>query len=268
MIISASRRTDLPAFHAAQFASDLKNGFTQAINPFRPSLIKKVSLNPADVDAIFFWTRNPAPMLPYLPMLKDKSIPAFFLVTITGYPGFFEPGAPKIHEIENSLALLAASLGREQISWRYDPIIFSPTSHLDFHLENFSRLLPLIAPFVSRIIFALFHPYRRALIRLHRAGIEPRTPSIAELSLLGSSLAAAAETYHLPLQSCALPPKMTLGGIPAGKCIDETLLKSAGRIPLPYKKDPGQRKNCLCHAAVDIGSYRTCAHGCLYCYAN
>ncbi len=38
------------------------------------------------------------------------------------------------------------------------------------------------------------------------------------------------------------------------------------RLDVPKKK--GARGECNCLLGADIGAYNTCAHGCLYCYAN
>lgn len=267
MIISASRRTDLPAFGAAEFAADFRRGFTLVGNPFRPKLVRQVSLLPDEIEAVFFWTRNPEPLLPFLPEMQALGLPVFFLYTLTGYGAALEPRAPASAISLERLARLAGLLGRERISWRYDPIILTESTPLSFHLANFSRLLELVAPHVSRIIVSLFQPYTRALARLKRAGFIPETPGAGQLEELGRGLVKAAGAYHLPLQACALPPELSLPGIEAGKCLDPGLLAATGRPGPGYRKDPGQRRDCLCQQAVDIGRYHTCGHGCLYCYA-
>ncbi len=267
MIISASRRTDLPAFLAAEFTADFRRGFTLVGNPFRPSRVRQVSLLPEEIEAFFFWTRNPEPLLPFLPELQAADLPVFFLFTLTGYGAKLEPQAPATGISLERLARLADLLGRDRISWRYDPIILTESTPLSFHLDNFSRLLDLAAPHVSRVIVSLFQPYSRPLARLKRAGFFPETPGTGQLIELGQGLAAAAAARSLPIQACALPPELSLPGIKAGKCLDPALSVASGRPGPDYRKDPGQRRDCLCHRSVDIGRYHTCGHGCLYCYA-
>ena len=63
MIISASRRTDIPAFFAGWFMEKIRSGAVQVSNPFNPRQIRTVSLRPEDVDGIVFWSKNPAPFL-------------------------------------------------------------------------------------------------------------------------------------------------------------------------------------------------------------
>ncbi|HPH42927.1 MAG TPA: DUF1848 family protein [Candidatus Aminicenantes bacterium] len=64
MIISASRRTDVPAFFAREFMDGVRAGFLNVPHPRNPRLVSRVELSPSGVEAIVFWTRDARPLLP------------------------------------------------------------------------------------------------------------------------------------------------------------------------------------------------------------
>jgi hypothetical protein len=267
MIVSVSRRSDIPAFHGAWFMERWRRGEVAVRNPFRPDRPKTVSLKKKDVDAFVFWSRDPRPFLAHLPEIDRNGCPYYFLITATGYPRPLEPFVPAIGEAIDFFRELAARCGRRRVIWRYDPVLFSEQTHFDFHERNFSRLAGSLAPFTARVIVSFFDPYPKVLRRLRQPGIEPAraagTPG-QQLDLL-ARFAATAAGLGLEIQSCA--EAALTAGVRPGKCIDDSLLNEIFGLEIPYRKDPAQRKLCLCQQSVDIGSYGTCGHGCLYCYA-
>ena len=60
-IISASRRSDIPAFYSRWLLRRLEEGYCEWIHPFTGKT-GRVSLLPEDCLALVFWTRNPAPL--------------------------------------------------------------------------------------------------------------------------------------------------------------------------------------------------------------
>jgi len=277
MIISVSRRGDIPAFGADWFMEKLRAGEVAVPNPFRPGRERQVCLSREAVDALVFWSREPQPLLRHLAEIERRGYPFYFLITLTGYPRFLEPAAPAAAEALRSLGELTRRIGRRRLVWRYDPVIFTPVTNLRFHADNFSRLAELLAPVASRVIVSFFDPYPKVVRRLRRTGIDPSAAAGSpeqQLELL-ERFAAAALRSGLEIQSCAEP---ALGAtappganarplVGPGKCVDEELLNEVFGLKLAYRKDPSQRRLCLCQQSVDIGSYGTCRHGCLYCYA-
>lgn len=268
MIVSVSRRCDIPAFAGAWFMEQWRRGEVTVRNPFRPAQARAVSLKKEDVDALVFWSRDPRPFMGYLPEIERGGYPYYFLITVTGYPRGLEPQAPAAAEAVRFFGELAARIGRRRVVWRYDPVLFTPATDEDFHDKNFSRLAGLLAPFASRVIVSFFDPYPKVLRRLRQAGIDggkaAGTPG--QQGRLLASFAAVASRLGLDIQSCA--ESAAAAGVNPGKCVDEGLLHELFGLDLAYQKDPGQRKLCLCQRSVDIGSYGTCRHGCLYCYAR
>ncbi len=246
----------------------LRAGELEVRNPFRPGEARRVSLRRRDVDAIVFWSRNARPFLRHLDEIDRGGYPYCFLVTVTGYPRILEPGVPDAGGAAAFVRELAARIGRRRVIWRYDPVIFLPGMGVRFHAANFARLAALLAPRVSRVIVSFFDPYASALRRLRKAGIDASgaggTPE-QQAGLLERFVASAA-AEGLEIQGCAEPALRA--AVPAGKCIDDRLLNEVFGLNLSYRKDAGQRKDCLCQQSVDIGAYGECGHGCLYCYAG
>ena len=71
MIISASRRTDIPSFYSEWMLNRLKEEYVLVRNPMNIHQVSKIDLSPSVVDALVFWTKNPTPMLQHLDELKD-----------------------------------------------------------------------------------------------------------------------------------------------------------------------------------------------------
>lgn len=278
MVISASRRCDIPAFGAEWFSQQLSRGEAEVASPWRAGRTRRVSLRRDDVDAFVFWTRDPRPFRRCLTALDAGGYPYVFLITLTGYPRVLEPLVPSAAEALRFFEELAGRIGRRRIAWRYDPLIFTPATGPAFHERNFAHLADRLAPFVSRAIVSFFDPYPKALRRLRQAGVDPAAVpgSPRQRAELLAFMAGVAGRLGLEIQTCAEPDPA--GGPPAGacpppavaagKCIDTELLNDLFGLQLTYRKDPAQRPLCRCQLSVDIGSYGSCRHGCLYCYAR
>ena len=71
MILSVSRRTDIPNYYSEWFINRMKEGFLYVRNPMNIHQVSKIMLSPDIVDCIVFWTKNPKPMLDKLDALKE-----------------------------------------------------------------------------------------------------------------------------------------------------------------------------------------------------
>lgn len=273
MIISASRRTDIPAFYADWFMNRIRAGFCQVSNPFHPSQVAQVSLRSEDVEVIVFWTRYPLPLLPHLAELDALRYRYYFQCTLTGYPRLLEPRLPPRQKLLQALWELAGCIGPDRIIWRYDPILLSMATDITFHRRNFAELAEALAGATRRVVISLFDPYRGAMRRLHKLAetglrvevVAEITPALADLLC---NLAEEAHAHGMEIAACAEPWDLTPYGIASGKCIDDTLIARLFGIDVTHKKDPSQRPACGCVRSKDIGAYNTCRFGCLYCYAS
>ena len=139
MIISASRRTDIPAFYSEWMLHRLKAGYCTVANPFNRNQVSRISLRPEDVDAIVFWTRNPRPLMRYIPELDSQGYRYYFQFTILGYPREIDPKSPTAAAAVQTFHELSERLGPTRVIWRYDPIVFTGLTPPAFHRENFQR---------------------------------------------------------------------------------------------------------------------------------
>lgn len=271
MIISASRRTDIPAFYAEWMVFRLKEGYCTVPNPFNRNQVACVSLAPEDVDAVVFWTRNPRPLMPYLEELDSRGYRYYFQFTILGYPREIDPRSPAAATAVEAFCDLAARLGPWRVVWRYDPIVFSGITPPAFHQENFQRLAESLRGRTRRVVVSIVDRYRKIESRLKQ--LEGTQAAVCDCEAedfapLMRRLAAKAGENGMEIVSCAEEIDLRPFGILPGKCVDDRVIAEALGIEVPGTKDPTQRKACGCVVSRDIGMYESCVFGCRYCYAT
>jgi DNA repair photolyase len=270
MIISASRRTDIPAFYAQWMINRIRAGFCTVPNPFNRRQVSRISLLPEDVDVIVFWTRNPAPLLPHLAELQ-RLHNFYFQFTLLGYPREIDPHSPSVPAAVAVFKELSERIGPDRVIWRYDPVVFTSLTDANFHRQNYRQLAGMLKQFTTRSIVSLMDRYRKAERRLKSldttlAAVESWTEE--EVKSLLRHLANAARDNGMEIFSCAEEMDLTTCGIEPGKCIDDGLIAREFQTLVKSKKDPGQRDACGCVVSRDIGSYDSCLFGCQYCYAT
>lgn len=265
MIISASRRTDIPALYGRWFANRLRAGFCTVPNPFNPNQVSTISLARLDVNAFVFWTKNPAPFRNHLPAIEDHGAPFYLQFTLNAYPKEVEPGLPGPDRLVASFLEFARLIGPERMVWRYDPILFGPGLDATWHIKNFTRLAEAMAGSFRKCVVSLFDQYakvRKKTVEFHG----DRDSDQARLVL--SAIGTTAARLGFPVFSCAEARDFAEYGIRPGKCIDDDLLRDVFGLEGPFARDTGQREHCGCVKSRDIGMYDTCTAGCVYCYAN
>jgi hypothetical protein len=270
-VISASRRCDLPAFYPRWFVERLRAGFADVINPFNPAQLSRIDLRPDSAKVFVFWTRNPAPLLPYLGELDARGQGYYFLHTLLDYPRELEPHAPRPPRAVDGFRRLADTVGPDKAVWRYDPIVLSPRTGVDFHLRAFERLARALAGSTRRVTVSLVTSYRKTAGRLSAlagAGLAPYAPSEAELARLLTGLSGLATACGLEITACAPQTDLARYGLAPGACIDPVLIERLFGLDVPPGKDASQRPACGCAGSRDIGAYDACLFGCLYCYAT
>ncbi len=268
MIVSASYRTDIPAFYGEWFRKRLAAGFCRVVNPYSGQ-VHEIALNREAVDGFVFWTRNPAPFRAALVEAAGQGFPFVVQMTVTGYPRELEASVHKPERAIEWFGELARCYGPEVGVWRYDPLLVTSLTPPDWHRRNFSRLARAISGKVDEVVFSFAQIYAKTRRNLSRAaghhGFTWNDPARAEKRALLADLAGIAADLGLKPTLCAQPDLLSPGLQPA-RCIDaERLSKIAGR-PLGARTK-GNRPGCLCAESRDIGAYDSCPHGCVYCYA-
>ena len=273
MIVSASRRTDIPALYPEWLINRIRAGFCLVPNPYSPRQISRLDLTPREVEAIVFWSKNPAPMLRFLPELETAGHRFYFQFTLNAYPRILEPGIPPLEERIATFRKLAKMIGPQRIVWRYDPIIISNITDWKFHARTFAQLCSQLGSSTRRVMISLLDMYAktdRRLNALRESGVEVirDIDERRESEDLLRIIARTAHSRRLEIFSCAERKDFSAVGIPPGRCIDGELIERLWGIHRNWIKDAGQREPCCCVESRDIGVNNTCTHNCPYCYAT
>jgi len=264
MIISASRRTDIPAFYSDWLKNRIKEGFVCVRNPLNPKQISRISLHPNAVDGIVLWTKDPAPIIDCIEILKP--FPYYFQFTLNPYGRDIEPGLPSKEKLTDVFKRLSDIVGPERVLWRYDPIIISSKYTVNYHIEHFYYLSGILSGYTDVCTFSFLDIYRNTLS--HMKMIEPDIITPQVMNKLASAFSVIAKGRRIRLQTCAEDIDLEKYGISHGRCIDDRLFERITGDKYRYRKDANQRSACGCMESVDIGAYDCCLNGCKYCYAT
>ncbi len=264
MIISASRRTDIPAYYSDWFLNRLVAGFVKVANPFNPRQVREVSLRPQDVDCFVFWSKNPAPLLQQLGALQNYTF--YFQFTLNPYDKDVEPGLPEKSDLLKTFSILAQAVGAGRVVWRYDPIVVTPKYSIAWHKHSFAKYCHALAGKTRRVVISFVDAYRGASAGLRE--LEAISFSEEMSAEIAGSFAETATESGLSIESCCEPVDLRRFNIQPGRCIDDRIIADLTGRNLEMPRDRNQRPGCGCVASVDIGAYSTCPAGCRYCYAN
>lgn len=291
-VISASRATDIPAFFSQWFFNRLKKGYCAWRNPFNG---KKYWVSFQNTRAIVFWSKNPLPLLPYLPILENKKIACYFQFTLNDYEEEgLEPFVPPLSQRLETFSLLSQKLGSERVVWRWDPLILTGNTTPEILLEKIRCTGEALKNKTKKLVFSFANVHDYAKVKrnlaLYLGGVDKASraePTLEQQKQLASGLAALRDGWQksgwdMELAACAEEINPAELGIGKSHCIDAALIgrlcagfSQQGLLPgLPgcsainLPPDKNQRKGCACAESKDIGAYSTCRHFCLYCYAN
>lgn len=264
MIISVSRRTDVPAFYSEWFFRRIREGEVWVPNPYRPNKISRVRLDPSVVDCFVFWSKNPEPMLGRLNRLKDY--PFYFQFTLNPYETDIELHLPELRKRIDTFKRLSDRIGKERVIWRYDPIFVSDRYDERFHQERFSEMAEKLSGYTEKCMLGFIDHYPHIRVFMERSGIS----SLKENGVvrMAVSFKQTVEDKGIELNTCTNKIDLTRWGIPVGKCVDDRLIEKIAGYPVAIRKDRNQRSVCRCVESIDIGMYGSCLHGCGYCYAT
>jgi DNA repair photolyase len=266
MILSVSRRTDIPSFYGEWFYNRIKEGFVMVRNPMNYHSISRINISPNVVDCIVFWTKNPTPFIPFLNEIDEK-YKFYFQYTLNAYDVDIEKNIPKIDERIDSLLLLSKKYGSDRVIWRYDPILISNKYDLNWHIEKFTDLCQQFnGAVVSTCVFSFLDVYAKNSSKLNKNGVRPLTEP--EMQIIAEKFADIAKKNNIKLKTCSENMGLIHLGIEKSCCVDSCLISKLIGCNIDVTKDKNQRAECGCVESIDIGQYNTCSNGCLYCYAN
>lgn len=276
LIISASRATDIPAFYADWFFGRLDKGYVRWRNPFSG---QDSYVSFGNTRFIVFWSKNPAPLLPCLPMLKERGIGCYIQFTLNDYEAEgLEPNVPTLAQRTDTFCRLVDALGIGAVVWRFDPLILTDKINIDTLLDKIAHIANVLAGYTEKLVFSFadIESYKKVSRNLRQSGINYREWDEDTMREFASRLSTLnRDNWNFRLATCAERIDLSGYGIEHNRCIDPELISRRAPDDLALqnflynaKTDSGQRKACGCILSKDIGAYNTCPHGCLYCYAN
>ena len=264
MIISASRRTDIPFFYSEWFFNRIKEQFVMVRNPMNANQISKINLSTNVVDCIVFWTKNPCPMIDNLEQLNQYNY--YFQFTLNPYEQDIETKLPSKNTIIDTFKKLSDKIGKDKVIWRYDPVLLNDKYNIQYHIDSFEKIARFLKGYTEKVTFSFIDFYKKIMQNIKSANVYEIT--VEEKYILAESFSKAAKENGLLIDTCAENIDLSKFGITHAHCIDNKLISKITGFNLTEKKDGGQRLECGCVKSVDIGAYNTCLNGCIYCYAN
>lgn len=273
MIISASRRTDIPSYYSDWFMNRIDEQFVDVRNPMFPKQISRYSLSPDIVDGIVFWTKDPAPMLGKLSRLERYSY--YFQFSLTSCGKDVERSVRNKHDLIETFKQLSDIVGPDRVMWRYDPIFISNKYTLDYQIHAFREIIKELDAYTRKVTISFIDDYKFEGRSVY-SDLRVKELTLELQSKVAEQLAQIAQSHGLLVDTCAEKIDLQKYGIEHARCIDSRVFEKItgqrlSRLKKSYEeleKDKSQRIECCCIESIDIGAINTCLHGCQYCYAT
>lgn len=262
MIINTGMRTDIPAFYSDWFINRIEAGMVLVRNPYKKNELIRYKLDPSVVDVISFCTKNPSPMLSKIDKLSEYR--TYWHVTITPYENDIEKNVPDKKSVLSSFKKLSEKIGRDAVTWRYDPIFINYNYSLDFHIESFNKFAKELSGYTNTVVISFVDLYPKTI----RNCPEIREVSPLEKRIIAKTFVEIANKYKMRIKTCAEGNEFSSFGIDTSGCMTKEAIEKALSISLDIPKQQYKREGCRCLLSADIGEYNTCMHLCSYCYAN
>ncbi|MBQ9195922.1 MAG: DUF1848 domain-containing protein [Clostridia bacterium] len=262
MIINTGQRTDIPAFYSDWFINRIKAGFVLVRNPYHPQQVTRYRLSPDVVDLIGFCTKNPAPMLAHMDLLRPFG--QFWYVTITPYGRDIESRVPGKRQVLESFRCLSDMVGADRVGWRYDPILISEAWPPERHIKAFTFMAKELAGYTHTVVISFIDLYEKT----RRNFPEVRPVSMENRLTLGRAMAEISKQYGMTLRPCGEGMSLEQFGADCSGCMTVSMYEKALGQRLKVPSFTPARKECACYLGGDIGAYNSCGHLCRYCYAN
>lgn len=237
VIISASRSTDIPAFYAKWFINRIKAGYCVWYNPFNQ---KPMYVSFENTKVVVFWTKNPEPMIEFLPELDKRGIHYYFQVTLNDYEKEgFEPNVPSLQKRIDTFKRLSQLVGKEKVIWRFDPLVLSDNLSPRQLLTKIYHIGNAIKGYTDKLVFSFVDvkAYRKVQNNLVKEtpfftkdNVEMAEPQGDKRQELVDGLVKlrehwTAEGWNLQLATCAEDLDLEHYGIEHNKCIDGELME-------------------------------------------
>jgi len=260
MILNVSGRTDIVAFYTEWFIKRYQEGFVDVRNPINPKLVSRIYFQ--DVDLIVFCTKNPHPIIDFLPSINK---PILFHITLTPYKSDIEPNIPSKKSIIEDIKRISQIIGKDNIYLRYDPIFLNDKYNLDYHIRAFEKICTLLEGYVNHIIISFIDDYKN--VRKNMDILRIKNFKEDDFKNIGINFSRIASSHFMTVQTCSEYNNLGEYGFKISDCVTKELAYKITNKKFS-KWHSRNNKYCNCVSMVDIGSYNTCNHLCKYCYAN
>ncbi len=253
-VVSASRRVDMVAGYRDELMETLERDWP-----------------PDRVHTLVVWTKVP-PALASDRALTDflsRYDQIFLHLTVTGLGGtVLEPFAPPWAESIAALpALIDFAHGTDRIRLRFDPLVEVETAAGETisNIGLFEEVVGAGARLGLRDVSTSWvTSYRKVSSRLRARGMRLVERDDARMEATWERVYALAGSMKVRIHACCVP------GLPRSRCIDGELLSALhpkGRA-CSTRRAADQRPLCGCTESYDVGWYKSCPTGCVYCYGN
>jgi len=292
IIISASRATDIPTFYPDWFINRWNAGYIKWTNPFN-GVPLYVSFK--NTRCVVFWTKNARPMFKYLDFL-DENIPNYyFQFSLNDYDKEgYEGKVASVKSRIKTFKELSNRLGKKRVVWRYDPLILTKDIDVNELLRRVKNIGDELKDYTEKLVFSFvdISIYKKVQNNLNKEQVPYIEWTEELMDEFAQGIYEINKNWNLQLGTCSEKIDLEKYKIVHNKCIDDDLMielfshdkelmdflgveiKQADLfsdeeiIKTRNLKDKGQREDCGCVMAKDIGAYNTCPHECNYCYAN
>ena len=224
----------------------------------------KYSLSPDFVDLIAFCTKNPAPMLAHMDILRPYG--QYWFVTITPYGRDIEPHVPAKEIVMEDFKKLSNLVGMDSVGWRYDPIFIDANHSVAWHIATFEKMAKNLSGYTKTCVISFLDIYKKVQRNFPTARAVSKNDRIA----IGKAFVEIAATYGMTIRPCAEGDELAEFGADCSGCMTVNTFETAlhAHLDVPKRKTNQRNGQCACLLGVDIGAYDTCGHLCKYCYAN
>lgn len=263
MILSVSRRTDIPRFYFDWFLNQLKEGYVLVRNPMNYNQVSRIEFSPDTIEFIVFWSKNPEPMIERLDELKPY--PYYIQFTINAYDDVIEENLPPKKDLIETFKRLSDKTSPKQLLWRYSPVLLTSKYTPEYHIEFFTDVCNKLNGYTEKCNLSFIDIYAKIKKRMEEMKI--REPDNEQKIYLANTFKNIAEANGIKIGACG-NLDLEASGIDKSQCIDGKLIAELLGLEFSGGKDLNQREDCYCAPSIDIGTYDTCLNGCAYCYAN
>ena len=252
MIINTGQRTDIPAFYAEWFANRLKEGLVCVRNPYNPSQVSRYRLDPSVVDVIGFCTKNPAPMFPYMDLLKNYG--QYWYVSLTPYGRDIEPNVPDKHSLLDDFKRLSDMVGLHSAGCRFDPIFLSKRYTMEYQLRAFEQIASALDGYTRTVVISFIDLYPK----VRRNFPEAVEVTKAQRLTLGKEIIRIASAHGMTVRLCAEGDELAAYGADCGGCMRISDYEMAIGRHLHAPKKRGARAECACYLSYDGTRWNFC----------